>query len=106
MGHRPPLEAEKVEGSITMDQTKPIDGSAATHAELRHVGIDALVKAVGPVGMARFLQHFNVSRGLAAAARACNMRVVTNQSFARICVGTPTPCQQGKTDGRQKLMHI
>jgi hypothetical protein len=27
----------------------------------------------------------------AVAARACNMRVVANQSFARICVGTPTP---------------
>jgi hypothetical protein len=63
MDHRSPLEAEKVEGSITMDQTKPIDGSTATQAELQHVGIDALVKARGPVGMARFLQHFNLYRG-------------------------------------------
>ena len=63
MGHRSPLEAEKVEGSITMDPTKPIDGSTATHAEMRHVGIDALVKALGPVGMARFPQHFNLCRG-------------------------------------------
>jgi len=74
MGHRSPLEAEKIEGSITMDQTKPIDGSAATHAELRHVGIDALVKAVGPVGMARFLQHFNFSIDCRFFCIDCNRR--------------------------------
>jgi hypothetical protein len=52
-----------------MDQTKPIDGSTATLAELRHVGIDALVKAPGPVGMARFLQQFNLGRGDYTAER-------------------------------------
>ena len=36
-----------------------IDGGSATPAELRRVGIDALVKALGPVGMARFLQQFD-----------------------------------------------
>jgi hypothetical protein len=33
---------------------EPIDGGKATLAELRRVGIDALAKALGPVGMARF----------------------------------------------------
>ena len=32
-----------------------VNGGSATLAELRRVGIDALVKALGPVGMARFL---------------------------------------------------
>lgn len=31
--------------------------------ELRRAGIDALVKALGPVGMARFLQQFDPGRG-------------------------------------------
>ena len=39
------------------------DGGSATPAELRRVGIDALVKALGPVGMARFLQQFNAGHG-------------------------------------------
>lgn len=39
-----------------------IDGGSATLAELRRVGIDALVKALGPVGMARFLQLFETGR--------------------------------------------
>lgn len=40
-----------------------IDGGSATPAELRRVGIDALVKALGPVGMARFLQQFGPGHG-------------------------------------------
>ena len=40
-----------------------IDGGSATPAELRRVGIDALVKALGPVGMARFLQQFDPGHG-------------------------------------------
>lgn len=32
-------------------------------AELRHQGIAALVDALGPVGMARFLQQFETGRG-------------------------------------------
>lgn len=39
-----------------------IDGGSATLAELRRVGIEALVKALGPVGMARFLQLFETGR--------------------------------------------
>lgn len=39
-----------------------IDGGSATLAELRRVGIEALVKALGPVGMARFLQLFESGR--------------------------------------------
>lgn len=39
-----------------------VDGGSATLAELRRVGIDALVKALGPVGMARFLQLFETGR--------------------------------------------
>lgn len=42
---------------------EPIDGGKATLAELRRAGIDALVKALGPVGMARFLQQFDPGQG-------------------------------------------
>jgi len=42
---------------------EPIDGGKATLAELRRAGIDALLKALGPVGMARFLQQFDPGQG-------------------------------------------
>jgi hypothetical protein len=42
---------------------EPIDGGKATLAELRRAGIDALVNALGPVGMARFLQQFDPGQG-------------------------------------------
>jgi hypothetical protein len=42
---------------------EPIDGGSATLAELRRAGIDALTKALGPVGMARFLQQFEPGQG-------------------------------------------
>lgn len=42
---------------------EPIDGGKATLPELRRAGIDALVRALGPVGMARFLQQFDPDRG-------------------------------------------
>jgi hypothetical protein len=41
----------------------PIDGGKATLAELRRAGIDALARALGPVGMARFLQQFDPVQG-------------------------------------------
>jgi len=34
-----------------------------TLAEIREQGIEALVNALGPVGMARFLQQFEMGRG-------------------------------------------
>jgi hypothetical protein len=46
-----------------------IDGGSATPEELRRVGIDALVKALGPVGMARFLQQFEPGHGDYTAQR-------------------------------------
>ena len=46
-----------------------IDGGSATPDELRRVGLDALVKALGPVGMARFLQHIDSGRGDYTAQR-------------------------------------
>jgi hypothetical protein len=46
-----------------------IYGGTATPAELRRVGIDALVKALGPVGMARFLQQFDPGHGDYTAQR-------------------------------------
>jgi len=46
-----------------------IDGGSATLAELRRVGLDALVKALGPVGMARFLQQFDPGHGDYTAER-------------------------------------
>ena len=36
-----------------------IDGGRASLPELRRAGIDALVKALGPVGMARFMLQFD-----------------------------------------------
>ena len=42
---------------------EPIDGGKATLAELRRAGIDALARALGPVGMARFLQQFDSGQG-------------------------------------------
>lgn len=36
-----------------------IDGGSATPFELRRVGIAALVTALGPIGMARFLQQLD-----------------------------------------------
>jgi hypothetical protein len=52
-----------------MNAAEPIDGSTATPAELRRAGIDALVRALGPVGMARFLQQFDPGHGDYAADR-------------------------------------
>lgn len=46
-----------------MNPIEPIDGATATLPELRRAGIDALVRALGPVGMARFFQHFGLGRG-------------------------------------------
>jgi hypothetical protein len=43
-----------------MNAVEPIDGSTATPAELRRAGIEALVRALGPVGMARFFQQFDL----------------------------------------------
>jgi hypothetical protein len=47
-----------------------IDGGKATLAELRRAGIDALAKALGPVGMARFLQQFDPGQGDYTAERS------------------------------------
>jgi len=52
-----------------MNAVEPIDGSTATPAELRRAGIEALVKALGPVGMARFFQQFNLGHGDYTAER-------------------------------------
>ena len=46
-----------------------IDGGSATPDELRRVGLDALVKALGPVGMARFLQQVDSGCGDYTAQR-------------------------------------
>ncbi len=48
----------------------PIDVGKATLAELRRAGIDALAKALGPVGMARFLQQFDPGQGDYTAERS------------------------------------
>lgn len=42
---------------------EPIDGGKAILAELRRAGIDAPAKALGAVGMARFLQQFDPGYG-------------------------------------------
>ena len=56
---------------------EPIDGGNATLAELRRAGIDALAKALGPVGMARFLQQFDPGQGDYTAERS---RILGNPS--------------------------
>jgi hypothetical protein len=56
---------------------EPIDGGKATLAELRRAGIDALAKALGPVGMARFLQQFDPGQGDYTAERS---RILGNPS--------------------------
>lgn len=52
-----------------MNAADPVDGSTATPAELRRAGIDALVRALGPVGMVRFLQQLNSGHGDCTADR-------------------------------------
>lgn len=57
-------------GDYTMNAAvETINGGSATPAELRRVGLDALVKALGPIGMARFLQQFDPGHGDYTAER-------------------------------------
>ena len=56
-----------------MNAAEPIDGRTATPAELRRAGIDAPVRALGPVGMARFLQQFDPGHGDYATDRDCTL---------------------------------
>ena len=60
---------------------EPIDGGNATLAELRRAGIDALAKALGPVGMARFLQQFDPGQGDYTAERS---RILGNPSVDEV----------------------
>ena len=46
-----------------------IDHATATLDDIRRVGLDALARALGPVGMARFLQQFETGRGDYTAER-------------------------------------
>lgn len=57
-----------------------IDGGSATLAELRRVGLDALVKALGPVGIARFFQQFGPGHGDYTAERQA---ILGNPTVAR-----------------------
>lgn len=41
--------------------TRPIE--SMSQEEIRTVGLSALAKELGPVGLVRFLQQFSVSRG-------------------------------------------
>jgi len=50
-----------------MNAAEPIDGSTATPAELRRAAIDALVRALGPVGMARFAKSAKLNVTIASA---------------------------------------
>jgi hypothetical protein len=60
---------------------EPIDGGNATLAELRRAGIDALAKALGPVGMVRFLQQFDPGQGDYTAERS---RILGNPSVDEV----------------------
>lgn len=46
-----------------------IDHATATLDDIRRVGLDALARALGPVGMTRFLQQFETGRGDYTAER-------------------------------------
>jgi hypothetical protein len=48
---------------------RTLDGGSATPAELRRAGIEALIEALGPVGMVRFLQQFDSGHGDYTALR-------------------------------------
>ena len=63
---------------------EPIDGGNATLAELRRAGIDALAKALGPVGMARFLQQFDPDQGDYTTERS---RILGNPSVDEVMDG-------------------
>lgn len=38
-------------------------GKALSLSQIRKLGIEALAKALGPIGMVRFIQQFEVGRG-------------------------------------------
>ncbi|MEH2414286.1 hypothetical protein [Nostoc sp.] len=40
-----------------------IDVSKLTQTEIQQLGIEALTKALGPAGMARFMQQFEMGSG-------------------------------------------
>ncbi|MDZ7959395.1 MAG: hypothetical protein RMY34_16170 [Aulosira sp. DedQUE10] len=40
-----------------------IDVTKLTQSEIRRLGIEALTKALGPAGMARFMQQFEIGSG-------------------------------------------
>ncbi|MBD2594862.1 hypothetical protein H6G74_11045 [Nostoc spongiaeforme FACHB-130] len=40
-----------------------LDVTKLTQAEIRRLGIEALTKALGPAGMARFMQQFELGSG-------------------------------------------
>ena len=63
------------------EAVEPIDGGKATLAELRRAGIDALARALGPVGMARFLQQFDPGQGEYTAERS---RILLNLSVDEV----------------------
>jgi hypothetical protein len=40
-----------------------VKGKALSLSQIRKLGIEALAKALGPIGMVRFIQQFEVGRG-------------------------------------------
>jgi len=73
---------------------EPIDGGKATLAELRRAGIDALAKALGPVGMARFLQQFDPGQGDYTAERG---PILVTPCFRRCTDWSPASIRTGPT---------
>ncbi|WZI66553.1 MAG: hypothetical protein HEQ35_31110 [Gloeotrichia echinulata IR180] len=58
---RTQLESSEVLPKVT--DMKMIDVTKLTQAEIRRLGIEALTKALGPAGMARFIQQFEIGSG-------------------------------------------
>jgi hypothetical protein len=82
-------------GSIMNATVETIDGGSATLSELRRVGMDALVKALGPVGMARFLQQFEPGYGDYAAERQAILGDATvDDLMDEIARGRETPSEK------------
>ncbi len=68
--------------------TRPIE--SMSQEEIRTVGLSALAKELGPVGLVRFLQQFSVSRGDYTAKRqAIIASVDVDEIVKQIKAGLP-----------------
>ena len=55
--------------------------AASSPAALRQLGIEALTKALGPVGMARFMRQFDMGSGNYTQEREALLSGITMEDF-------------------------